>query len=350
MYRLRANPLFSLLVVGILLMSFSNAYAAERLIVVFFSGLCNSPQACRAQEQASASIAPKLPKDAQLINAPVVSGKFENQAGVQQVIGQIGSQRTVLVAYSAGHQGFLQLVNAMSETQLKNIKSVVSLEASYAGFNQAVQRIKSVNPNVEVKSYSSTQFGTNHSNLPGASGTGDAIAALARAGLGQPAVTVPSATPGTPLPDNPLLSPLTQPGGSPSTYVPPITQVTSQDPLGALRQIMMQQQQSAPSVTPATSPASYSAGASQQFNSNTMIPNPGNTAQIYQPAVQVYNQPTTASVPVPAPEIQTTTFNQQTNQTIVFSTSSNDQRRLTFGGRLRHILEVLWQHTGSVFR
>lgn len=336
------------------------AYAAERLTVVFFSGLCNSAGACAAEQQASASIAPRLPQDATLINAQVVAGRFQRDADVQALVGRIGAQRTVLVAYSAGHQGLLQLVNAMSPQQLQKVRSIVSLESNYNGFNTAVNRVREFNPNVEVHRFGSAQFGTNHSYLPGAAGTGDAIAALARSGLNQPdsptspIPTIAGNNPATASYQNPATAsyqtpPSQVPYQSPAApYQQPsvplsapnmIPMATGQNPFQALQQMLMSPPSLAPIQTspsaqaPAPAQVSYTQNAPQpdvQYVAPTATPSQ-NTVINYQPyssTTQITNS-------------NGTTFNSQSQESGFEAREPEAGDRWSFSERLRLIFQSL---------
>lgn len=168
--------------------------------VVFFSGLCNSPEACRANEQARASIAPKLPSGATLFTPQLTAGAFPNQAAANAFASSLVDSDIIFIPYSAGHKAFLQVVNALTPEQLKKVRTIVSLEAEYSGFDVGVRRVRLVNPQVEVYRFSSGQFQTNHSRLPGAAGVADAIRTYSQRALGDSAEvprTAPSASPQT---------------------------------------------------------------------------------------------------------------------------------------------------------
>ncbi len=233
-------------------LSVAPAFAAQKPVVVYFSGLCNAKvgQACSAQQQAAQSIAPKLPQDAVLIYAPVQQGRFQDATDITRVAAQIGNQPTVLVAYSAGYQGLLQLVQGMTPAQLKNVQSIVSLEANYNGLTAAINLVKAANPNVKVYQFGSSQFGTYHALLTGSPGVGDAIASITSAASNAQTVTGPiptvaQPTPGVQTPAAPFTQPFTQtPGYTNTGYQPPfnagslLTQATAQDPFRFLQQFL----------------------------------------------------------------------------------------------------------------
>lgn len=166
----------TLFVAGYFLLS-PNITQAQGTVVIFFSGLCNNPTTCRAAENANASMAPKLQPEGVRFKAPSLTGSayYTSTAELNSTVQFIGNDRAVLVAYSGGYKALLQTVNAMSEAQLRNVKSIVSLEANYAGFDQAVNRVRAFNPNVEVRRFAGSQCGTNHSNMPGSPCVADAI-------------------------------------------------------------------------------------------------------------------------------------------------------------------------------
>lgn len=149
--------------------------------VVFFEGLCNSPDACAAIKQANTAMVPRLPDGARLIAPNLVSGAFPNQSGVNSLVSSLGSDPIVFIAYSAGNKALWQVVSAMTTDSLKRVKTVISLEGNYSGFTNSVARIRAANPKVEVQYFTSSQFGTNHGRLPGSSGVADAIGKIADA-------------------------------------------------------------------------------------------------------------------------------------------------------------------------
>ena len=165
--------------------------AAERTVVVFFSGLCNSPDACKASQQATDSIGPRLAKGTTLITPNLVKGLFTNQSDINTLRESLGTNTIVFVAYSAGHQALEQTIKAMSDTDLKKVKTLIALDSPYSGFEYAVQKVRSVNPNVEVRRFTSAQFKTTHGVLPSAPGVADAISALSQPPQGG-AVAYPS--------------------------------------------------------------------------------------------------------------------------------------------------------------
>lgn len=242
---LRTRASVGALLVGVIIFASVPVFAAEKIVVVFFSGLCRNVVECAAAENAQKSIAPKLPTDAILIAPPLLQGWFKSTADARNLAQQIGSDVTVLVAYSGGYNALKELVDQMTTEQLKKIKTIVSLEAhnpNYIGFHQAVARVRSANPNVEVKLYGASQFGTNHTNMPSSDKMGQTIADLTKGGAGAvpppptsaappPAVAPPPASP-PPVPKPQVPPPGPQP--TPPYYLPANYWQTPQYPLSPL--------------------------------------------------------------------------------------------------------------------
>ncbi|MBI5456483.1 hypothetical protein HY969_01960 [Candidatus Kaiserbacteria bacterium] len=156
-----------------------SAISAEGTVVVFFSGLCNGPQTCVAAESAKTVMGPRMPAGAQLIAPQLTAGAYANNTDRDRVIQQLSGKTIILVAYSAGYKAMWQTVGAMDADTMKRVKSLVSLEANYSGFENSIARVKSANPNVEVLRFYGNQFKTNHAGLPGSVGVAEAIGKLA---------------------------------------------------------------------------------------------------------------------------------------------------------------------------
>lgn len=159
--------------------AFPVAVTAEETVVVFFSGLCNGPQTCVAAESAKTVMGPRMPAGAQLIAPQLTAGAYANNTDRDRVIQQLAGKTIILVAYSAGYKAMWQTVGAMDANTMKRVKSLVSLEANYSGFENSIARVKNANPNVEVHRFYGNQFKTNHAGLPGSAGVAEAIGKLA---------------------------------------------------------------------------------------------------------------------------------------------------------------------------
>lgn len=210
-------PLLAI-IVSFACLSLPKKVDAQGTVAVFFSGLCRNDVACQANEQANASIKPKLQAGTRLIVAlqPLWQGKFPSTAHVQSVIAQTGSDYIVLIAYSGGNQAMYQMVSEMSKSpeSLKRIKAMIALDsAQYNGFTGAVAIVKKVNPNVVVQSLTAGQFNTTHGVLSGNAGVADAIARIAG---GDP--TAVAAIPPTNQPQPPYFPP----PPPQNTYRPPV--------------------------------------------------------------------------------------------------------------------------------
>lgn len=158
----------------------SPAHANEKVIVFFFSGLCppGRPDACAAKQQAEKNISPKLPSGAEMHAPDLYEGSFRDAAQLNEALSKIGGNKIVFIAFSAGNKALWQMVSKMNQQQLMQVKTMVSLEAQYAGWTNSVQTVRRVNPKVEVREFSASQFGTNHDKMPGTEGIGQAIAAI----------------------------------------------------------------------------------------------------------------------------------------------------------------------------
>lgn len=180
----RAAILGILLCAGVCLVGAFSVYAdsGAPVSVVFYSGMCNSPAACNAVGQAQNGIGKNLPPGSKLLTPTLIEGRFYRGAGVAGLISDIGSNKIILLAYSAGYNALLQTVNAMNTEQLKRIESIVSLEGDYNGFDAAVARVRTVNPNVRVYKLKKGQVNAaDHGSMPGAAGTSQVVNALVTA-------------------------------------------------------------------------------------------------------------------------------------------------------------------------
>jgi hypothetical protein len=176
------STLFCAVLVGLL--CFFPLVAKAETVVVFFSGLCTNAQTCSAAQSATASIGAQLPSGARILTPPprLSEGAYADAAELQRVLGQLRGNNVVFVAYSAGHKALWQTVQGMDEDGLKRITDIVALESPYSGVTNAVARVRQVNPNVRVHTFTSGQFGGNHSSLPGNTGVATAIASLINGG------------------------------------------------------------------------------------------------------------------------------------------------------------------------
>lgn len=153
--------------------------AAEGQVVVFLSGHCNSPDACRAGQQIYDSLKSKLPAGTRLLIPPLTNkAYFPTDADASKAASSLGSDKVVFLVYSGGYAALQQVVGKMNTGQLQNVKTMVSLEADYPGFHSAVNTVKKYNPSVDVRMITSGQFKTNHGLLPGNEGVARAIAGL----------------------------------------------------------------------------------------------------------------------------------------------------------------------------
>ncbi|WP_148043119.1 SGNH/GDSL hydrolase family protein [Methylocystis hirsuta] len=249
--------------------------------VVFFSGLCNSPDACRANEQARASITPKLPPGATLITPKLTAGAFPDEASAKALVSSLADNKIILIAYSAGNKGFLQTVNAMTPEQLKQVRTIVSLEAEYSGFEIGVRRVRSVNPQVEVYRFTSEQFQTNHSRLPGAAGVGDAIRTYSQKALkdsAQEPRTTTNALPQNGTPPNQPPSTENPATRVPSQYIPLFPGTSQTAPTSFFTPALTQ------NITQSQPPQSLLKRANDLFSNDAMRSAPPLTGNTFQPA------------------------------------------------------------------
>jgi|GEM_PF-3643080 len=200
---------------SIFLIIIPNFAAAEGTVVVFFKGLClGDTYTCNASQHAFNALNPKLP-GTRILTPDLSSGAFPNGAG--SFVSSIGTpDKIVLIAYSAGHKAIYQTVNAMSSEQLKRVKTMIALDSNYPSFDNAAQKVRSVNPTVQVVKLNAGQFNTNHAMLPGNSGAADAIAKL----VNGEQVNVPDSTTNQPYTQNRPQQPFSF---AQAPYPPPIT-------------------------------------------------------------------------------------------------------------------------------
>lgn len=183
---LRAVSAVFFVVLAVLFFLYSTAAPAqanEKVIVFFFSGLCppGRPDACAAKQQAEGNISPKLPPGASMV-APILNdGNFRNANELNQALSQIGSNKVVFIAFSAGNKALWEMVSKMNQQQLMQVKTMISLEAQYSGWTNSVQTVRRVNPKVDVREFNANQFGTNHDRMPGNGGIALAIAEITKA-------------------------------------------------------------------------------------------------------------------------------------------------------------------------
>lgn len=219
---------------------------AEGQVVVFFSGLClDQAYTCRASQQAYDALKPRLPAGTRIITPDLVGGRFRSQGDINSAVSSLGSDKIFFLAYSAGNQGLSQMVNAMDSGALQRVKSIVSLEAEYSGLTSAVNRVKSVNPNVDVRYIRSGQFNTNHAQLPGNVGVANSIASLVGGNPSDLPVTASND------PNRPLAQQLAQ--QPPPNYPPLISNMpaSTQAPLNsAFSSAQPQTIPNTPSITP----------------------------------------------------------------------------------------------------
>lgn len=204
MRRLRSLSVYLFLVCCILYISPRVAFATSPTTVVFLSGLCNNSQTCNAQQIAANSIQPKLAPGTTLL-APdakdgYAPGHFGNEGAANTFAQKLNGQNLVFIAYSAGDWGLAQIINHMSDEQLKQIKSVILLERGNPNISSGpIARLQKVNPNVKVYSMGTAQFGGNHSSLPGSAGLADTVSQLATAAANNAPSTLPANFASTPL-------------------------------------------------------------------------------------------------------------------------------------------------------
>lgn len=156
-------------------------------VAVFFSGLCRQDVACQANEQANASIRPKLemtPGTRMIIALrPEWQGKFPSPAHTQQVIAQTGNDQIVFIAYSGGNQAMYQMALEMHKqnpTSLKRVKAIIALDSHmYSGYTGTVTLVEKQNPGVVKQPLTKEMFNTTHGVLSGNAGVADAIAKTA---------------------------------------------------------------------------------------------------------------------------------------------------------------------------
>ena len=228
MQRLRSLSVYLLLVCCILYISPRIAFATSPTTVVFLSGLCNNSQTCNAQQIAANSIQPKLAPGTTLL-APdakdgYAPGHFGNEGAANSFAQRLNGQNLVFIAYSAGDWGLAQIINHMSDEQLKQIKSVILLERGNPNISSGpIARLQRVNPSVQVYSMGTAQFGGNHSSLPGSAGLADTVSQLATAAANNAPSTLPANFASTPLSSavqSALNSNQTSSGPSGSSYQP----------------------------------------------------------------------------------------------------------------------------------
>lgn len=272
---------------------------AEGTAVVFFSGLCNSPDACRASEQAFRALSPRLPAGTTLYTPQLSEGAFANQSSLSSTISSIAGQRVVLISYSAGYKALGQLVNAMDSSSLQQIKTIVSLESEYNGFYGAVNRVKTVNPSVDVRYVRSGQFGTNHGRLPGNDGVAQEIAGLVGGNTSNLPTTSAGYNPNIPLSQQFNLNP--QNTGYPA--------ITSNMPVAAQAPIATAFSPQAQPVAPAPTPVSQnllSAGSEANIPAPLITDSLLGTTSIAAQLTGSLNIPSTTAVSLVSPPAPTT--------------------------------------------
>lgn len=178
-----AYILFAAALVSFALAAPQTTHANEKVLVFFFSGLCppGRPDACAAKQQADSNISPKLPPGATMVSPILNDGSFRNQGELSQALAQIGGNKIVFIAFSAGNKALWEMVSRMTDQQKMQVKSMISLEAKYSGWTNSVAAVRKVNPKVDVREFGASQFGTNHDRMPGNGGIADAIGQIATA-------------------------------------------------------------------------------------------------------------------------------------------------------------------------